>query len=135
MWPWLAVLFLRMSGAPTQGMFFSTHHSAAPLGSTLLQIFLGALRLAHQKRDMLFGGGDEAFDDLHGLFKFLGEFELLLVAPAGAQADQLAVQGRQLLLQIMIELLEILRKAPELRRIDNRLGHDPPPPLIHRTAL
>ena len=51
----------------------------------LLQILLDALRLPQEKGDVLIGILDEGGQDVHGLFKFLGELLVFLIAPAVAE--------------------------------------------------
>src|SRR5262245_8461366 len=71
----------------------------------LLQVFLDACGLAHQEGNVLIGDGDEAVEHLHGLLELLDELLMLLVAPAVAEAEQLAVQHRHLVVQPGVELL------------------------------
>src|SRR5258708_1162184 len=74
--------------------------------SSLLQILVRAISLAHQEWNVLVGRIDEALDDLHRLLEFLDEFVVLAVAPGLAQAGDLTVEHGQLVHQIVIELLE-----------------------------
>src|SRR5262245_17688240 len=58
---------------------------------SLLQILLGPLRLTQQEWDVLVRRLHKPCDHLNRLFKFLGEFQVLLIAPSGAQPNKLAM--------------------------------------------
>src|SRR4051812_36177670 len=92
----------------------------------LLEVILDALGLAEQERDMLVRGVDEAGDDLHRLLELLDELVVLAVAPGGAQAAELAVQGRHRVGQVAVEPLEVLGEPPQFVRIDDGLCHGTP---------
>ena len=47
----------------------------------LLQIFLDAFGLAHQKRNVLIADFEKMFDDVQRLLELLSEFIMLLIAP------------------------------------------------------
>jgi len=75
---------------------------------------------------MLVGGFQEAVDDLHRLREFLGEFLVFLIAPGVAQACELALQGRELIVHLTAKPLETVRETPQFARIDDGLGHELP---------
>jgi hypothetical protein len=89
----------------------------------LLQVFVDALGLAEQEGNMEIGGLHESLHHLKGLFKFLGELIVLLIAPRIAKGDQLAVEHGHPTVKVIIKLLEIMGEVPEFFRIDNGVGH------------
>ena len=79
----------------------------------LLQILLDAFRLALQERDVFVGDFEEMLDHVKGHLEFLGELDVLLIAPGVAEPGHLGVQSRQPLAQVAVELLEPLCKPPD----------------------
>src|SRR5262249_22659805 len=89
----------------------------------LPQIFLGSLGLAQQERNMEPRGLEKAVRGDQRLLEFLDKLLVFLVAPALAQASQLPAQHQHLILQFVGKSIELVRKAAQLLRIDNRLRH------------
>ncbi len=72
---------------------------------------------------MFVGRLDVSGNHLHVLFKILGKLFVLLVAPSDTQRIELCDQGRQLLLQLLVEFLLVLRKSPQFNRVNDGLRH------------
>jgi hypothetical protein len=68
-------------------------------------------------------GFHEALEHQRGLIELLGELLVLVVAPRIGQAVQLAMHHQELIRQLIVELFEIVREAPELGRVHDGLRH------------
>src|SRR5208337_5666529 len=68
--------------------------------SSLLQILVRTIGLAHQEWNVLVGRIDEALDNLHRLLEFFDKFVVLAVAPGLAKAGDLTVEHGQLVHEI-----------------------------------
>src|SRR5882672_5547051 len=87
---------------------------AGPHASSLPQVLFHALRLAQQKRDVQPGRLEEAIGRDQRLLELLVELDLLLVAPALAQAVELPAQDQHLVFQLGAEALEVVGEPAEL---------------------
>src|SRR5262249_27753372 len=70
---------------------------------------------------------EEPAEDLHGLFKGLGELALLLVAPRPFEAAQAAVQAGEEGREFVVESVEVLGEPAKFGRIDLGFGHGASP--------
>src|SRR5271166_4945058 len=121
-------LATRHSPLATRHSPLATRHSPlfrATL-SSLLQILVRTIGLAHQEWNVLVGRVDEALDDLHRLLEFLDEFVVLAVAPGLAQAGDLTVEHGQLVHEIVVELLQPRGESADFLRIHDGLCHAMP---------
>src|SRR5262249_5573423 len=94
--------------------------------SPLLQVLIRPLGLAEQERNVLVGGIDEPLHDLHGLLEFLDELVVLAVPPGLPEAGELAVEHRQLVEELVVELLQPRGEPADLLRIHDGLCHAMP---------
>src|SRR5688572_29149155 len=90
---------------------------------SLLQIIVDALRLAHQKRNVLLVRFDKPTHGFYVLLKLFHELLVLLIAPGGTKVDHLPLERSEIRDQLAVELFELLGKTPQFRGIDNRLRH------------
>jgi hypothetical protein len=80
--------------------------------SRLLEVFFDALGFTEQVGNVLVGDFQEVPQDVQGLVKLCGEFDVLLVAPGVRQGGVLAMQPRQPITQITVKLLQQVSKPP-----------------------
>lgn len=92
--------------------------------SSLLQIGLDAVGLAHEERCMHFGGLHETLEHLHGGVELLCELCLLLILPGLAERAHARSKRGHLLLDVADGPAQICCEAAQFDRVDDSLGHD-----------
>src|SRR6186713_2229429 len=86
--------------------------------SSLLQIVLDQRRLLPQELHVLVRRFEEISQPLGGLLEGFGELSLLLVTPGLLERAHLAMQAGDEALQLVVEAIEVRRKATQFGGID-----------------
>jgi len=65
----------------------------------------------------------ESSENLHVLFKFIGEFSMFLISPAGAECGQLVSQSLRPVAELGVEFVKIAGELPQLFWVHDGLRH------------